>query len=44
MEAVEEHKLAASVPQGTITVVQSGHDIQELHPGAVIAALTAMLA
>jgi hypothetical protein len=40
----EERKLAASVPQGTITLVQSGHDIQELHPGAVIAALTAMLA
>ena len=40
----EEHKLAASVPHGTLTVVQSGHDIQELHPEAVIAALRSMLA
>ena len=40
----EEQQARCECAAGTITLVQSGHDIQELHPGAVIAALTAMLA
>jgi len=39
-----ETKLARSVPQGRLVVVSSGHDIQLLHPEAVISAVTSMLA
>ncbi|MEO8468365.1 MAG: alpha/beta hydrolase [Chloroflexota bacterium] len=40
----EETKLAASVAGGTLTVVTSGHDIELLHPAAVIDALNSVLA
>jgi len=40
----EEAKLAASVPGGKLEVIQSGHDMQTLHPDAVISALTSMIA
>lgn len=36
----EETTLASSVPGGTLTVVSSGHDIETLHPDAVITAIT----
>ncbi|MEA2622648.1 MAG: hypothetical protein QOH61_1558 [Chloroflexota bacterium] len=38
-----ETQLAASVPQGRLVVVSSGHDIHRLHPEAVISAVTSML-
>lgn len=37
-------ELAASLPTGRIEVVTSGHDIQSLHPEAVVAALRSVLA
>ncbi len=40
----EEARLAASVPGGKLEVVQSGHDIQTLHPDAVISAVTSVIA
>jgi pimeloyl-ACP methyl ester carboxylesterase len=40
----EEAKLAASVPGGKLDVVESGHDIQTLHPDAVISAVTSVIA
>lgn len=36
-------ELAASLPTGRIEVVSGGHDIQSLHPEAVVAALRAVL-
>jgi pimeloyl-ACP methyl ester carboxylesterase len=36
-------ELAASLPSGRIEVVSSGHDIQTLHPDAVVAALRSIL-
>jgi pimeloyl-ACP methyl ester carboxylesterase len=39
-----ETQLASSVPQGKLVVVSSGHDIQRLHPEAVISAVTSVLA
>ena len=39
-----ELTLASSVPHGTVVVVESGHDIQLLHPEAVIAALKSVVA
>jgi pimeloyl-ACP methyl ester carboxylesterase len=36
-------ELAASLPSGRIEVVSSGHDIQTLHPEAVVAALRSIL-
>jgi pimeloyl-ACP methyl ester carboxylesterase len=38
-----EAKLAGSLPHGKLVVVSSGHDIQQLHPEAVISALKSML-
>lgn len=40
----EEAKLAASVPGGKLDVVPSGHDIQTLHPDAVISAVKSVIA
>ncbi len=40
----EEAKLAARVPGGTMQVVDSGHDIQLLHPNAVVDALKSVIA
>jgi pimeloyl-ACP methyl ester carboxylesterase len=40
----EESTLASSVPRGTLDVVASGHDIQLIHPDAVISALTSVIA
>lgn len=39
----EQRQLAASVPHGKLILVPSGHDIQELHPDAVTAAITSLL-
>jgi len=35
--------LADSVPDGSLTVVPGGHDIQSLHPDAVIDAVRSLL-
>ena len=40
---IEQRRLAASVPRGKVTIVPSGHDIQELHPDVVTAAVTSLL-
>ena len=40
----DEADLAASVPGATVKVVESGHDIQTLHPDAVIDAIATVIA
>jgi pimeloyl-ACP methyl ester carboxylesterase len=40
----EQQQLAASLPHGRLIVIPSGHDIQLLHPRAVITAVKSLLA